>query len=260
MRTSWSFSWRPAPFSKRCRPRLSQSAPGSRHGSGSGGLQTGAPALQWCAPPGAAVQGLLGQAGSGLGCFFKRLASSAMVSAPPGARPKPLWNLEDFPGCDFLRVWTCISCPTPRSLFPSDFKYERAASPPRRWLSDGPQPARWDGADPGRADRDHQDPSATVLLPGRTAHPLGRITLHLPQRWPWDPVQIAPWHGCERFQPDGARPQLTRHRPRSPHVRSGLAASSPRHLALPNALTAAPFTRRPGPCSCASGDSCPICW
>ena len=37
---------------------------------------------------------------------------------------------------------------------------------------DGPQPL--DGADrSGRADRDHQDPSATVLLPGRTAHPLG---------------------------------------------------------------------------------------
>ncbi len=39
---------------------------------------------------------------------------------------------------------------------------------------DGPQPGPLDGADrSGRADRDHQDPSATVLLPGRTAHPLG---------------------------------------------------------------------------------------
>ena len=37
---------------------------------------------------------------------------------------------------------------------------------------DGPQPGPLDGADrSGRADRDHQDPSATVLLP-RTAHPL----------------------------------------------------------------------------------------
>ena len=39
---------------------------------------------------------------------------------------------------------------------------------------DGPQPGPLDGADrSGRADRDHQYPSATVLLPGRTAHPLG---------------------------------------------------------------------------------------
>ena len=30
-----------------------ESRPSSRHGSGSGGLQTGWPALQWCAPPGA---------------------------------------------------------------------------------------------------------------------------------------------------------------------------------------------------------------
>ena len=34
--------------------------------------------------------------------------------------------------------------------------------------------ARWTARiGSGRADRDHQDPSATVLLPGRTAHPLG---------------------------------------------------------------------------------------
>ena len=39
---------------------------------------------------------------------------------------------------------------------------------------DGPQPGPLDGADrSGRADRDHQDPSATVLLPSRMAHPLG---------------------------------------------------------------------------------------
>ena len=34
--------------------------------------------------------------------------------------------------------------------------------------------ARWDGADwSGRTDRNHQDPSAAVLLPGGTDHPLG---------------------------------------------------------------------------------------
>ena len=39
---------------------------------------------------------------------------------------------------------------------------------------DGPQPGPLDGADrSGRADHDHQDPPAAVLLLGRTAHPLG---------------------------------------------------------------------------------------
>ena len=38
----------------------------------------------------------------------------------------------------------------------------------------------------GRAGGDHQDPPTTVLLPRRTAHPLRRLTLHLPRRWPWE--------------------------------------------------------------------------
>ena len=39
---------------------------------------------------------------------------------------------------------------------------------------DGPQPGPLYGADrSGRADSHHQDPPAAVLLPGRTAHPLG---------------------------------------------------------------------------------------
>ena len=45
------------------------------------------------------------------------------------------------------------------------------------WLAvpdDGPQPGPLDRADrSGRADSHHQDPPAAVLLPGRTAHPLG---------------------------------------------------------------------------------------
>ena len=45
------------------------------------------------------------------------------------------------------------------------------------WLAgpdDGPLPGPLDGADrSGRADSHHQDPPAAVLLPGRTAHPLG---------------------------------------------------------------------------------------
>ena len=54
--------------------------------------------------------------------------------------------------------------------------------------SDGPQPGPLDGADrSGRADRDHQDPSAAVLLPGRRlTRSARRLTLHLPQRWPWE--------------------------------------------------------------------------
>ena len=39
---------------------------------------------------------------------------------------------------------------------------------------DGAQPGPLDSPHrPGSADRDHQDPQAAVLLPGRTAHPLG---------------------------------------------------------------------------------------
>ena len=41
---------------------------------------------------------------------------------------------------------------------------------------------------------------------------------------PTGPSSVAPWHGCERFhsQPDGARPQLTRHPPNrtSPQTRA----------------------------------------
>ena len=42
---------------------------------------------------------------------------------------------------------------------------------------DGPQPGTLDGAHrSGRATGDHQDPAATLLLPGRTAHPLSAPT------------------------------------------------------------------------------------
>ena len=53
---------------------------------------------------------------------------------------------------------------------------------------DGPQSGPLDGADrSGRADRDHQDPSAAVLpLAGRITRSARRLTLHLPQRWPWE--------------------------------------------------------------------------
>ena len=40
----------------------------------------------------------------------------------------------------------------------------------------------------GRADGDHQDPPATVLLPWPDGSPARHadLTLHLPQRWPWE--------------------------------------------------------------------------
>ena len=92
---------------------------------------------------------------------------------------------------------------------------------------DGPQPGPLDGADrSGRADRDHQDPSATVPSPwpdGSPArHAASPCICH--SAGLGKPSSVAPWHGCERFhsQPDGARPQLTRHPPNrtSPQTRA----------------------------------------
>ena len=53
---------------------------------------------------------------------------------------------------------------------------------------DGARPGPLDGpARSGRAGGNHQDPPATVLRPGRSAHPLARrLPLHLPRRWPWE--------------------------------------------------------------------------
>ena len=88
-----------------------------------------------------------------------------------------------------------------------------AASPPTRLAGgtgDGPQ---WPA-------EQIADPSATVLLPGRTA--LGsRLTLHLPQRWPWE-TQFSRALARLRAIPLPALMQGN----------VGLAASSPRHLAL----------------------------
>ena len=51
-------------------------------------------------------------------------------------------------------------------------------------------------------------------LAGRLTRPARRLTLHLPQRWPWE-TQFSPrpWHGCERFH---SRPDGTRRRPTHP--------------------------------------------
>ena len=80
---------------------------------------------------------------------------------------------------------------------------------------DGPQPGPLDRAHrPGRADRDHQDPQATVLLPGRTAHPLG--TPPHPASAPalalGNPVQSRPGPAARPATPSlTTRLQLTRH-------------------------------------------------
>ena len=80
---------------------------------------------------------------------------------------------------------------------------------------DGPQPGPLDGTDrSGRADRDHQDPPAAVLLPSRTAHPLGTpphpasaTALAL-----GNPVQSRPGTAASDSTPSlTTRLQLTRH-------------------------------------------------
>ena len=59
--------------------------------------------------------------------------------------------------------------PQPSPLGPLPRQRRMAGRP-----DDGPQPGPLDRADrSGRADSHHQDPPAAVLLPGRTAHPLG---------------------------------------------------------------------------------------
>ena len=73
---------------------------------------------------------------------------------------------------------------------------------------DRPQPGPLDGAHrSGRAGGDHQDPPAAVLLPRRTAHPLGAKASPCicPSVGPGKTSSVALWHGCERFhsQPDG---------------------------------------------------------
>ena len=136
------------------------------------------------------------------------------------------------------------------------------------WLAgpgDGPQPGPLDGADrSGRADRDHQDPPAAVLRPGRTArragepvHPASPQALALGRK-----VQLHLGPCCEPFhsRPDAARPLLTCHPAnRTPRqlapVRSASASCRvlSRHLAHhshcrpPSAPPKAPADRRQPP-------------
>ena len=50
-------------------------------------------------------------------------------------------------------------------------------------------------------------------MAGRLTRSARRLTLHLPQRWPWEAQSVAPSLDSERClsPPDGARPPLTRH-------------------------------------------------
>ena len=112
---------------------------------------------------------------------------------------------------------------------------------------DGPQPSPLDGpARPGRADRDHQDPPATLLLPRRAAHPLGAPphSASPPALALGNPVQPRPGPAASHSIPGLTAPSATDPPTGQPKVPANscqpgpgwfLAASSPRHLALPNA-------------------------
>ena len=111
---------------------------------------------------------------------------------------------------------------------------------------DDPQSGSLDGAHrSGRAGGDHQDPPATVLLPCRTAHPLGPPT-HFASAKALalgKPSSVAPWHGCEQFhsRPDGtaganADGDLT-HSPDYPTASQTCARLVPERLLLHATLT-----------------------
>ena len=56
--------------------------------------------------------------------------------------------------------------------------------------------ARWTGRRSGRGGGDHQDPPAALLLPGRTAHPLGPPP-HFASAGLGKSSSLAPWLDCE---------------------------------------------------------------
>ena len=76
---------------------------------------------------------------------------------------------ESFSNLQFVPPTDIFTRMEPSPLGPLRRQRRLAGRP-----DDGPQPGPLDGADrSGRADSHHQDPPAAVLLPGRTAHPLG---------------------------------------------------------------------------------------
>ena len=83
-------------------------------------------------------------------------------------------------------------------------------------------------------------------MTGRLTRSARRLTLHLPQRWPWKTSSVAPWHGCEQFhsQPDGtagvnADGDLTRP-PDYPTASQTCARLVPERLLLHATLTISP--------------------
>ena len=156
------------------------------------------------------------------------------------------WSRRPVPRRQIYHGYTdCLTIAAKENAIPQDQFAAMAGRP-----DDSPQPGPLDGADrSGRADSHHQDPPAAVLLPGRTAHPLGT---------PVDPASsgaglglrssAAPWPGCEPFhsRPDGtvATDPPTGQPKIEPGPREFPAAYS---LAIPR--IAAPADGHRGPCA-----------
>ena len=118
------------------------------------------------------------------------------------------------------------------------------------------KPGPLDGADrSGRADSHHQDPPAAVLLPGRTAHPLARrLTLHLPDRWPWaEKFSRALARLASHSTPGLTAPSATDPPTGQPKIPADSCHPGPRELPAAYSLAipriAAPADGHRGPCA-----------
>ena len=118
---------------------------------------------------------------------------------------------------------------------------------------DGPQPGPLDGADrSGRADSHHQDPPAAVLLPGRTVtRSARRLTLHLPDRWPWAEkfsralARLQPFHS----RPDGTVGDRPTHRTTPRRLVPARSREFPAAYSLAIPRIAAPADGHRAPCA-----------
>ena len=94
-------------------------------------------------------------------------------------------------------------------------------------------------------------------IAGRLTRSARRLTLHLPQRWPWETSSVAPWHDCEQFhsQPDGAPSAADP--PSGPlnvpaNSRQVSPRGAPRACPLPNSARLATAGRHHRACAAAS--------